>query len=79
KFGAYAYGNMDGKNDGFAYGYPLGANYADFCEDSLFVDERISLKRVQATAYSIDKNPESNCAGIHSIWTYPNDMENYKF
>ncbi len=78
KFGAYAYGNMDMKNDGFAYGYPLGANYADFCEDSLFVDERISLKRVQATAYSIDKNPESNCAGIHSIWTYPNDMENYK-
>ncbi len=28
KFAAYVYGNLDGTKDGFAYGYPVGVNYA---------------------------------------------------
>lgn len=79
KFGAYAYGNMDELNYGFSYGYPVGINYAEACEDSIFIDDFVWEKKVKATAYSINTSLDTNCAGLYSIWAYPEEIYNYKF
>ncbi|HPI21539.1 MAG TPA: hypothetical protein PKY56_14335, partial [Candidatus Kapabacteria bacterium] len=80
KFAAYAYGNMEEfLVDGFSYGYPIGINYAEACEDSIFIDDFVWEKRVKATAYSINTSLDTNCAGLYSIWAYPEEIYNYKF
>jgi hypothetical protein len=39
-FAGYAYGNWDADKDGFAYGYPIGVNYALQCRDTIFERRR---------------------------------------
>ena len=37
--GCLCYGNWDRTKDGFAYGYPIGINYADILSDSIYVED----------------------------------------
>lgn len=76
KFAGYAYGNWDRSKDGFAYGYPIGINFAIPCEDSLVVIDTMICGDVEATASSLPE--EAECAGIYNIWT-ADKLENYIF
>ncbi len=76
-FAGYAYGNWDRSKDGFAYGYPIGINFATPCEDSLFVIDTIICGNVEATATVVPE--ESPCAGIFSVRFLDSKSSNYEF
>ena len=65
RFAAYAYGNWDYAKDGFAYGYPVGINYAKQCEDSLNIVDPMHCGNVDGSAFS---TPDTvDCAGIFNV------------
>jgi len=67
KFAAYAYGNWDNTKDGFAYGYPVGINYARPCNDSLWVEDDGDCGIWDGAAHAVDLQADTSCAGIFSI------------
>ncbi len=77
RFAGYAYGNWDRSKDGFAYGYPIGINYATPCQDSLFVLDTIICGDVTGTAYSVPEDAE--CAGLFRIRFISQESDNYRF
>ncbi len=77
KFAAYAYGNWDYTKDGFAYGYPVGINYASICDDSIYVLDKEFCGDVNGTAYVVPT--DSACALLFSITSSSSQLENYDF
>jgi hypothetical protein len=67
KFAAYAYGNWDYTKDGFAYGYPIGINYARPCNDSLWVEDEGECGIWDGAAHAVDLQADTSCAGIFSV------------
>ena len=74
-FAGYAYGNWDAAKDGFAYGYPVGINFAIQCEDSLVVTDTMICGNVVGTAIALPE--DSSCAKIFRIDIY--NEENYEW
>jgi hypothetical protein len=79
EFAAYAYGNWDYEKDGFAYGYPIGINYADQCPDSLSVEDKIVCGNVTGKAFAIDLQADTTCASLFKITCNANTLYNYSF
>ncbi len=77
KFAGYAYGNWDYTKDGFAYGYPVGINYASTCDDSIYVVDKELCGDVTGTAYVVPA--DSSCALLFSIKSSSSQIENYDF
>ena len=77
KFAGYAYGNWDQMKDGFAYGYPIGVNYADLCSDSIIVASKINCGNITGTVRAIDLNSDTICAALFSIIQKLNESYNY--
>lgn len=77
KFAAYAYGNWDYTKDGFAYGYPVGINYASVCDDSIYVLDNEMCGNINGTAYVVPT--DSACALLFSITSSSSQLENYDF
>ncbi len=75
KFAGYAYGNWDRTKDGFAYGYPVGMNYAKLCNDSIRVEDTITNGNVKGTAFAIDIDTV-DCAGIKDLY-FKSGLINY--
>ncbi|HPI19410.1 MAG TPA: choice-of-anchor D domain-containing protein [Candidatus Kapabacteria bacterium] len=67
RWAAYAYGNWDRTKDGFAYGYPIGINYADICPDSIYVKDAMDCGNVSGEFFAKDLDPDTTCAAIFSI------------
>lgn len=67
RWAAYAYGNWDRTKDGFAYGYPIGINYADICPDSLYIEDVMDCGNVEGEFFAKDLDPDTVCAAIFSI------------
>ncbi len=67
RWAAYAYGNWDRTKDGFAFGYPIGINYADICPDSIYVEDVMDCGNVDGEFFSLDLDPDTTCAAIFSI------------
>lgn len=67
KFAAYAYGNWDQTKEGFAYGYPIGINYAIECKDSLYLNDTIINGNVQLKANTVDLSQNASCAAIYNV------------
>ncbi len=79
RFAGYAYGNWDGSKDGFAYGYPIGINYADDCNDSIFVVDNIDCGNIEGVVKAVDLQADTTCAGIFSVIFRDSESANYHF
>ncbi|HPI20951.1 MAG TPA: IgGFc-binding protein, partial [Candidatus Kapabacteria bacterium] len=79
RFAGYAYGNWDGSKDGFAYGYPIGINYADDCNDSIFVVDNIDCGNIEGVVKAVDLQEDTTCAGIFSVIFRDSESANYHF
>jgi len=79
KFAAYAYGNWDRVKDGFAYGYPIGINYASHCDDSLYVIDTMICGNVEAQGFDIDLQQDTSCAAIFNAIFRSSESYNYDF
>ncbi len=67
-FSVYAYGNIDARMDGFAYGYPTGVNFAEHCADSLYLlSTNPDSNIINGTINAIDLATDANCAKILNI------------
>ncbi|MDQ1265418.1 MAG: type sorting protein [Bacteroidota bacterium] len=77
RFAGYAYGNWDAGKDGFAYGYPIGLNYASPCEDSLFITDNIICGNVVGNGFAVP--PDSSCARIFNVMFNEKKSYNYSF
>jgi hypothetical protein len=76
KFAAYVYGNWDATKDGFAYGYPVGVNYAKPGPgDSIIITPKMLCGNVNAKVEVI--NPTEFSAGLHSIVLVKEESFNY--
>jgi hypothetical protein len=74
-FSCYAYGNWDRSKDGFAYGYPVGINYALNYKDTLLIAEEQSdcgNVTITAEAYSTDY-PDPALLNV-----FPIELNNYE-
>jgi hypothetical protein len=78
-FAGYAYGNWDYCKDGFAYGYPIGMNYASKCLDTITVTSEMVCGNVTATFTAKDLQTDTLCAQLYSITNRSSVCENYKF
>ena len=78
-FAGYCYGNWDAYKDGFAYGYPIGINFADPCEDSLWVEEEEICGVVDGAVHAVDLQADTSCAGLYKILMRYSESENYTF
>lgn len=76
-FAGYAYGNWDRQKDGFAYGYPIGMNYAVPCDDSLFVSDTMMCGDAIAQVTVLPE--EEECAALLSVRFLSNRSYNYDF
>lgn len=74
KFAGYVYGDWKRMKSGFAYGYPIGINYAPPCEDTLIVTEEMDCGDITG---HISNTPNVSCSGIFVLRV--KDMENYSF
>ncbi|MBM2813759.1 MAG: Choice-of-anchor protein [Ignavibacteria bacterium] len=77
KFAGYAYGNWDSSKDGFAYGYPVGINYATPCDDELQVEDIQVCGNVDGIASVTPV--DSACAKIFSVQFWTDRSFNYEF
>lgn len=76
KFAAYVYGNYDATKDGFAYGYPVGVNYAaPGPPDSIRIEAKMECGNVTGKVEVI--HPTEVYAGLHSIVLVKNESFNY--
>jgi hypothetical protein len=75
----YVYGHWDYSKDGFAYGYPVGINYATFCEDSLYMLDKQVCGDVTGTGFTVDLREDSLCAGLLNVIFKDEESENYLF
>ncbi|NLO18291.1 MAG: hypothetical protein GX121_00175 [Ignavibacteria bacterium] len=66
RWAGYSYGNWDRLKDGFAFGYPIGINYADICPDSLYLVDAIDCGNVDGAFYATNL-ADTLCAAIFSI------------
>lgn len=80
KFACYCYGAYDASKDGFAYGYPIGMNYAVSCPDSLVVtdtligDEIVGECRILNTV-----SQDTDCLGFWRIALSETDSSNISY
>lgn len=79
KFAAYAYGNWDRLKDGFAYGYPIGINYASHCDDSLYIIDTMICGNVEAQGFDVDLQSDTSCAAIFNAIFRSSESYNYEF
>jgi hypothetical protein len=79
KFAGYAYGNWDKEKEGFAYGYPVGMNFADPCFDSLYIKDDQVCGNVKGTFYAVDLQADTSCASILSYRCNTDNAYNYAF
>lgn len=76
KFAAYVYGNYDATKDGFAYGYPVGVNYAlAGPPDSIVIKAKMLCGNVNGTVEVIHETDDY--AGLHSIVLVKDQSFNY--
>jgi len=78
-FAGYAYGNWDQSKDGFAYGYPVGVNYASKCDDSLYVKDKSVCGTVTGQVFAVDLQKDTSCASLFSITFKGSQSYNYKY
>jgi phage baseplate assembly protein gpV len=77
KFAAYVYGNYDATKDGFAYGYPVGINYAlPMAPDSITITSTMMCGNA-AGEIRISTASKLPASGFHSILLAPSPS-NYK-
>jgi hypothetical protein len=79
RFAGYCYGNWDAYKDGFAYGYPIGINFADPCEDSLWVEETEVCGVIDGAVHAVDLQADTSCAGLYKVLMRFSESENYSF
>jgi hypothetical protein len=79
RFAGYCYGNWDAYKDGFAYGYPIGINFADPCEDSLWVEETEVCGVIDGAVHAIDLQQDTSCAALYKVLMRFSESENYTF
>lgn len=76
KFAAYVYGNYDATKDGFAYGYPVGVNYAlNLPPDSILIETTMKCGNVEGKVTII--HATDDFAGLHSIAMDATKSANY--
>lgn len=73
-FAGYAYGNWDRSKDGFAYGYPIGINYATPCEDKISVTDGGQCGVFNGEFFAEPFDAE--CAGIFSVRFVSSESDN---
>jgi hypothetical protein len=78
-FAGYSYGNYDRAKDGFAYGYPIGANYASKCHDTLTVSDKMVCGTVDGTVTAKDLALDTACAQLFSITYKQSQSYNYDY
>jgi hypothetical protein len=78
-FAGYAYGNWDQEKDGFAYGYPIGVNYASKCNDSLYVKDKMNCGIVTGQAFAVDLAKDTTCASLFSVTFKQSQSLNYNY
>lgn len=79
KFAAYAYGNWDKYKDGFAYGYPVGVNYAVPCVDSMWIKYTGSCGTYTGSFNIMDLVQANQCASLLSVGIVPGTDTNFTF
>lgn len=76
-FAGYAYGNWDRSKDGFAYGYPIGINYATPCDDQIEMTDQgecgVFSGKINATPAA------SECAALFSVRVLSADLYNMDY
>lgn len=78
KFAAYVYGNYDATKDGFAYGYPVGVNYAlNLPPDEIKIEDEQICGNVHGKVEIIHQTPEF--AGLFEIRMDKAKSSNYTF
>lgn len=77
RFAGYAYGFIDAYKQGFAYGYPIGMNYADDCNDSLLVEYTVDCGDVVGKINAIDLQEDTTCAALFSVVFRVSESANY--
>jgi hypothetical protein len=76
KFAGYCYGYHDEGYKPFAYGYPIGINFYNSCNDSVIVTDSIINDKINGKVNAINLEKDS-CASIHKITLL--DSMNYSF
>jgi hypothetical protein len=78
KFAAYAYGNWDAIDyHNYAYGYPVGINFAIKCDDEIKLAGDPQCGNVQGI---VNVGPDkSDCAGLLYVRMLVGDSKNYTF
>jgi hypothetical protein len=74
-FSCYPYGNWDRSKDGFAYGYPVGINYALDYNDTLMITEDQSDCGVVTVTAEVSSSEYKN-ANLLNV--YPLQLDNYQ-
>ena len=78
-FAGYAYGNWDAYKDGFAYGYPIGVNYALKCHDTIYQASTQKCGNFDIDLDAVDLAIDTACAKLHSITFRSSKSYNYIF
>ena len=78
-FAGYSYGNWDADKDGFAYGYPIGVNYAVQCHDTIYEASTKKCGNFDIDIDAADLAIDTACAKLHSITFRTSKSFNYDF
>lgn len=80
KFACYCYGAFDACKDGFAYGYPVGMNYAVSCPDSLVVTDTLIGDEIIGECQIRNRvSDDTSCLGFWRIALSEADSSNISF
>lgn len=75
-FACYSYGDMDGSNTGFAYGYPAAMNIFSYCADSIEIEGTMNCNSLVGSVSAINLAKDSACAAIQSFSFNKNTCKN---
>lgn len=79
-FAGYCYGNYDACKDGFAYGYPIGMNFATICADTLIAKDTTICDSIPGNCKLYYKGTgDSSCLGFWKVILREADTMNVEF
>jgi hypothetical protein len=67
RFSGYCYGNSMDALKSFSYGYPIGINFFNSCNDSVYVNETLINDKITGKINAIDYVEKDSCASLHEV------------
>lgn len=80
QFAGYCYGNYDACKDGFAYGYPVGMNFAAICADTLITHDTTICDSIIGNCELLYKGTgDSSCLGFWKVSMKDQESNNFAY